>query len=147
MSRPTKIIVLGLLLCSACARGEIFKCTGAGGTVQFTDHPCGSDTTVITKTTPAPEARSPDDHMQKTLRLLDAMQAEHEQAEQQKEHQKAEAEKRRRNCNEARDTLRNITEASRLYRLDAQGKRVILSDQERTRATDDARARVAQWCN
>ena len=78
---------------------------------------------------------------------LDAMKAEQEQAKQKKAQQKAAAEKRRRNCNDARDTLRNITEAGRLYRLDEQGKRVILSDQERTRATDDARARGAKWCN
>ena len=147
MFRSRKVIALGMLLCGAGAHGEIYKCTDAGGAVQFTDHPCGSDATVIRKMPPTPEAQTPDDHMQKTLRLLDAMKAEQEQAKQKKAQQKAAAEKRRRNCNDARDTLRNITEAGRLYRLDEQGKRVILSDQERTRATDDARARVAKWCN
>jgi hypothetical protein len=147
MSRPVKIMTLGLLLCSACARGGIFKCTDASGAVQFTDHPCGSDSTVIMKTTAPPDAPTPDENMQKTQRLLHALEAEREQAKREKEQRKLEAEKRKHNCNNARDDLRNITEAGRLYRLDEQGKRVILSDQERTRATDDARARVAQWCN
>jgi Domain of unknown function (DUF4124) len=141
------VIVLGLLLlCSASARGEIFKCTGANGAVQYTDHPCGTDTTVIPRKAAPEAAGEPDEHLQKTQRLLDAMRQERQQAEQQKAEQKAAEEKRKRECINARDDLRNITQASHLYRLDEQGKRVILSDEERKRATTDTRARVAQWC-
>jgi uncharacterized protein DUF4124 len=148
MPRSPYVIALGLLLCSACARGEIFKCTDANGAVQFTDHPCGGDSTVITKkTAPPAEAQTPDEHLQKTQRLLDALQAEREQAKHDQEQRKAETEKRKHNCINARDDLRNITEAGRLYRLDEQGNRVILSDPERTRATDEARGQVAQWCD
>lgn len=150
MSSPARVIVLALLLSSAGARGEIYKCTDANGTVRFTDQPCTGVSTVISKKAPpqAPAEQSdPDEHMQKTQRLLDALQAEREQAKQKKEQQQADAEKRKHNCNNARDDLRNITEAGRLYRLDEQGNRVILTDPERTRATDEARARVAQWCD
>jgi hypothetical protein len=147
MSLSLYTIVLGLLLGSACARGEIFKCTDTGGTVQFTDHPCNGDATVIRKTTAPPQAQGPDEHMQKTQRLLDALQAEREQAKREQAQRKAEAETRKRKCNYARDSLATITRASRLYRLDAQGKRVILSDEERSRATDKARSRVAGWCD
>jgi Domain of unknown function (DUF4124) len=147
MSHSQRAVVLGLLLlCGAAARGEIFKCTGANGAVQFTDHPCDTDATVIPRKAAPAEADGPDEHMRKTQRLLDAMRQEREQAAQQKAEQQAEAEKRKRECLNARDDLRNITQASHLYRLDEQGNRVILSDEERTRATDDTRARVAQWC-
>ena len=147
MSQPQRAILLGLLLlCGGAARAEVFKCTDASGAVQFTDHPCGTDSTVIPRKAAPTEADEPDDHLKKTQRLLDAMRHERLQAEQQKAEQQAAADKRRRACLNARDDLRNITRASHLYRLDAQGNRVVLSDEERRRATEDTKARVAQWC-
>jgi hypothetical protein len=148
MLRPLRVIVLGLLLlCGASARGEIYKCTDAAGAVQFSDHPCTGVSTYIGRKAAASDAQVPDEHLQKTQRLLDAMQQEREQAEREKAQQKAAAEKRQHECANARDYLRNVTQASNLYRLDEQGNRVILSDEERSRATDDAHARVAKWCN
>ena len=148
MSSPQRVVVLGLLLlCGANARGEIYKCTDAAGAVQFSDHPCTGVSTYIGRKSAPSEEQGPDEHLLKTQRLLDAMQQEREQAEQEKAQQKAAAEKRQHECANARDYLRNITQASNLYRLDEQGNRVILSDEERNRATDDAHARVAKWCN
>jgi hypothetical protein len=148
MFRLQRVIVLGLLLlCGASARGEIYKCTDATGAVQFSDRPCTDVSTYIGNKAALPEAQGPDDHRQKTQRLLDALQEEREQAKREKAQQKAAAEKRKHDCLNARDDLRNITQASHLYRLDDQGNRVILSDEERNRATEETRARVAQWCN
>lgn len=148
MPRAPSVIALGLLLlCGASARGEIYKCTDATGAVQFSDRPCTGVSTFIGKKAPPPQAQSPDEHLQKTRRLLDAMRQEREQAEREKAEQKAKADKRKRECLNARDDLRNITQASHLYRLDEQGNRVILSDEERNRATGETRARVAQWCD
>ena len=143
-----RVIALGLLLlCGASARGEVYKCTDAAGTVQFTDHPCTGVSTYIGRKAEPTEAQDADEHLQKTRRLLDAMQQEREQAEREKAQQKAAAEKRQHECVNARDYLRSVTRASGIYRLDEQGNRVILSDEERSRATDDAHARVAKWCN
>jgi hypothetical protein len=148
MLRPQRVIALGLLLlCSALARGEIYKCTDASGAVQFSDHPCTGVSTYSGRKSAPPDAQGPDEQLQKTRRLLDAMQQEREQAQREKAQQKAAAEKRRHECLDARDDLRNITQASHLYRLDEQGNRVILTDEERKRATESARARVAQSCN
>jgi Domain of unknown function (DUF4124) len=147
MFHPKPVIALGLLLlCGASARGEIYKCTDASGAVQFSDRPCTGVSTYIGKKSASPETQGPDEHLQKTRRLLDALRQEREQAEQEKAQQKAAAEKRQHECLSARDYLRNITQSSYIYRLDEQGNRVILSDEERNRATDDARARVAKWC-
>jgi len=148
MPSPQRAIVLGLLLlCGASASGEVYKCTDAAGAVQFTDHPCTGVSTYIGRKAEPTEDPGVDEHLQKTQRLLDALQQEREQAEQEKAQQKAAAEKRQHECVSARDYLRNITQASSIYRLDEQGNRVILSDEERSRATDDAHARVAKWCN
>ena len=148
MLRLQRVIALSLLLfCGASARGEIYKCTDASGAVQFSDRPCTGVSTLIGKKTPPPQTQSPDEHMQKTRRLLDALREERDQAKQEHAQQQAEAEKRKRNCVTARDYLRNITTASRLYRLDEAGNRVIFSDAERTRATNEAQAQVAHWCD
>jgi len=143
-----RVIVLGLLLfCGASARGEVYKCTDAAGAVQFTDHPCTGVSTYIGRKADPSEDQGMDEHLQKTRRLLDAMQQEREQAEREKAQQKAEAEKRQHECANARDYLRNVIQASSIYRLDEQGNRVFLSDEERSRATEDARTQVAKWCN
>jgi len=148
MPSQQRVIVLGLLLlCGAGARGEIYKCTDAAGAVQFTDHPCSGVSTYIGRKADPSAAQDADESLQKTRRLLDAMQQEREQAEREKAQQKAAAEKRQHECASARDYLRNVTLASNLYRLDEQGNRVILSDEERSRATDAAHARVSKWCN
>jgi Domain of unknown function (DUF4124) len=148
MSSSQRVIVLCvLLLCCAGASGEVYKCTDAAGEVQFTDHPCTGVSTYVGRKAAATEEQGTDEHLQKTQRLLDAMQQEREQAEQEKAQQKAAAEKRQHECANARDYLRNVAQASNLYRLDEQGNRVILSDEERNGATDDAHARVAKWCN
>jgi hypothetical protein len=148
MTSPQRVIVLCLLLlCVASARGEVYKCTDAAGEVQFTDHPCTGVSTYVGRKAAPTEEQGPDEHMEKTRRLLDAMQQEREQAEREKAQQKAAAEKRQRECASARDYLRNVSNASNLYRLDEKGNRVILSDEERNNATDAARARVAQWCD
>ena len=148
MPRAPSVIALGLLLlCGASARGEIYKCADATGAVQFSDRPCSGVSTYIGKKTAPPPAQEPDEQLQKTRRLLDAMQQEREQAKREQAQQKAAAEKRKHECLNARDDLRNITQAGHLYRLDEEGNRVILSDEERNRATEAARARVAQWCD
>jgi hypothetical protein len=148
MPRPLCVIAwCVLLLGSVSARGEIYKCTDASGAVQFSDRPCTGVSTLITRKKSPPDAQSPDEHMQKTRRLLDALQEERDQAKQEQAQQQAAAEKRKRNCVTARDDLRNITQASRLYRLDEAGNRVILSDEERTRATGETQAKMAHWCD
>jgi hypothetical protein len=147
MSYLQRASVLGLLLlCGASARGEVFKCTDASGAVQFTDHPCGTESTVFPKGASPGEADQADEQLQKTRRLLDAMEHERQEAEQQKAEQQAAMERRKQQCARARDYLNNVNRASHLYRLDEQGNRVVLSDQERASATEEARARVAQWC-
>jgi hypothetical protein len=147
MLRSQPVIILCLLLCGASARGEVYKCTDAAGAVQFTDHPCTGVSTYVGRKAAASEEQVTDDRLQKTRRLLDALQQERELAEREKAQQKAAVEKRQHECASARDYLRNVIRASSIYRLDEQGNRVILSDEERSRATDDAHARVAKWCD
>jgi hypothetical protein len=84
--------------------------------------------------------------MQKTHRLLDAMEAERNQEKQATAEEQAEKERRQKNCNSARDRYQRIVSASRLYDLDEQGNRVTLTDDQRSRSTERSRAEVERWC-
>ena len=85
--------------------------------------------------------------MQKTRRLLDAMEAERNEEKRNAEQARAEKEKRKRNCGIARERYRQLTSASRLYDLDEEGNRVILNDPQRAQVEARAKADVEQWCD
>ena len=85
--------------------------------------------------------------MQKTRRLLDAMEAERNEEKRLAAEAKAEKEKRKRNCVVARDRYRRLTTANRLYDLDEQGNRVILNDAQRLQTEASAKAEIQRWCD
>ncbi len=139
-------VLLGLLAASAAA--EVYKCTDANGSTRYTDTPCGETPTAIRKrSAPAVPPPSTDERMQKTRRLLDALEAERSQEEQAEAEQKAEKERRQSNCNSARDRYQRIISASWLYDFDEQGNRVELTDEQRARSTERARAEMERWCD
>jgi len=140
------IAVIVLMLSGAAASGDIYKCTDARGKVHYGDRPCGNDASVFVPRA-APQADTGvDQRRQKTQRLLDAMQEERRQAQQAELEQRVETEKRRLNCQRARDRLRQFSEASALYHVDEEGNRSVFSDAEREASTQEARAAVEHWC-
>ena len=146
-SQRWAVAMAALLLCSPCVRGEIYKCTDEQGAVRYGDKPCEGRSTVITPRLPPPSDENSAERMEKTRRLLRAYQEEHAEEQRLRAEQQAEKEQRQRNCVNARDRLQQYTQASRLYRLDEEGNRVGLSDDERRRVTENARAEVARWCD
>jgi len=126
---------------------EIFKCTDAQGKIQYTDTPCGQTSTAIKKHSAPSAAASPDEHMQKTRRLLDAMDAEHDAEKRTAAEAKAEKKKRKQNCYTARDRYRQLVSAGRIYDLDKNGNRVIYNDAQRAKTEASAKADVDKWCD
>jgi len=139
------VVLVGLFAGPVAA--EIYTCTDANGRTQYTDTPCGGDPAAIKPHHAAPAAPDHDARMEKTRRLLDAMEAERHDKQAAAEKAKAEKERRKRNCNIARDRYRRITEANRVVRLDEAGNRVVLNDAERAASTDSARKAMEEWCD
>ena len=50
-------------------------------------------------------------------------------------------------CRHARDRLRVVRQAGRIYNVDDNGKRVVQTDEARTETTRQAEDYVAYWCN
>jgi hypothetical protein len=142
--RGAGFILLWLVASGAAA--EIYKCTDAQGRIRYTDTPCTGESRLFTPRAAPPVDADTEARQTKTRRLLDALREEREQKQAAAAEVRAEQERRARNCNNARDHYRRITEANRLYRLDEAGNRVVLNDAQRTRATERARAAVEQWC-
>jgi hypothetical protein len=140
-----------LLGCSAAAWGAgVYKWVDEDGQIHYGDRPQGEDVESV-KTAPAPSSVPPaataeEDRLEKQRRLLDAYEKERRDQQAAAEKARAEEEQRQKNCAQARDRLRRFEQAGYLYDLDDNGERVILSDAERARRTDEARREVARWC-
>jgi len=142
-----RIIFLAALLTSTNALAEIYKCSDSQGKVQYADKPCEGESAIITPRAAPKVDENSEQRMQKTQRLLRAYQEEDAQKKEQEAEVRAEKQERKRNCANARDRYERLTRASRIYRLDEEGNRVVYSDEERTQTTDHARLEVERWCD
>ena len=138
------VAMCGLLSLPVAA--EIHRCTGADGNMIFSDVPCGEEATVFKPLKPV----NPDKSLlrnDKRDRLLRAFEEERQLEREQATEEKAERDKRARKCAEAKDDLRVMKQAGRMYDLDEDGNRFYLSDAQRAEALRDTRAAVAHWCD
>jgi len=137
------VALCGLL--SQPLAAEIHRCTAADGGVMFSDVPCGEEATVFKPLKPANPAESmPRDD--KRDRLLRAFEEERQLERERVAEEKAERARRDRKCAEAKDDLRVMKQAGRMYDLDKDGNRVYLSDAQRAEALRDTQAAAAHWC-
>ena len=137
------VAMCGLLTLPVAA--EIHRCTGADGSVIFSDVPCGEEAMVFKPLKPIDPGASTQRN-DKRDRLLRAFEEERQLEREQAAEEKAERAKRARKCAEAKDDLRVMKQAGRMYDLDEDGNRIYLSDAERAEALSDTRAAVAHWC-
>ena len=141
-------MTLLLILTAPDSLAEIYRWVDAQGQVHFEDRSqaqSGSDARSYTP--PAAAAQDPQQRMEKTRKLLNAYQAERQQAREQQEKQKQELAKRTRQCAIARDHLRQYQQYGGIYRLDGDGERVYLSDHERDALIKRSRDAIARWCS
>ena len=127
-------IGLIMLLLSAGAYGQLFKCIGKDGRIEYASQcPPGArqEATGIKSTlsSPAPNSAAP----QKSLAEQDAefrkRMTERQEAQAKEAKKVAEAEQRRRACDDARAYLKNLQAGNRIVRVDPKtGERMYLED-------------------
>jgi Domain of unknown function (DUF4124) len=143
-----RCLALLLLLTAPGSRAEIYRWVDPQGQVHFEDRSeAQSASETRSYTPPAAATQNPQQRMDKTRKLLNAYQAERQQAREQDERQKQELAKRSRQCAIARDHLRQYQQYGGIYRLDDDGERVYLSDQEREALINRSRDDIARWCS
>ena len=149
-SKITKLsgITAGLMLALSClpAGAEIHRCTAADGTMTFSDIPCGKTATTFKPLKQASTSGrvSGNDKRERLLRAL-----EEERRIEQKEEAEAKALRmeRARKCLHAREQLRVVNEAGRIYNVSKDGNRIVQSDEARTATTEKAQDYVDYWCD
>jgi len=127
---------------------EIYRWVDEDGQVHFEDRSKDQSKSGVRRyTTPSSASDTPAQRMEKTRKLLNAYEAERQQAREQQEKQKELAEKRKRSCMTARDNLHQYQSYGGIYRLDKKGNRVYISDQERITLLEQSREKVAEYCD
>lgn len=145
---PKNCLLFLLLLVAGAAPAEVYRWVDEQGVVHFEDRPQLPDAGGgRSYAPPAASVDDPQQRMEKTRKLLNAYQAERQQAREQKQQRQQEQAKRTRQCGIARDRLRQYQQYGAIYRLDDAGKRVYLSEQERAALIQRSRDDIARWCN
>ena len=143
---PAVIAVLFGAASFTCLAAEtVYKWTDESGVVHFSDRPVPSAAAEEMRVTPSSPSLVEDDGEE-----ADA-EAEDDAAASKEERQAAMEEQRRKireqNCQIARQTLEHNGSIERMYRVDANGERVFLSDEEREMVLGKSREDVEKWCD
>ena len=144
------LVLIGLCGLSGIALADgVYRWRDSSGQVHYSDRPGAPGAVPVAPLRVSPPVSNDPDrahHEIQTRRLLRAFEEERAEERTKAEHKRRTAEERKRNCGIARDRLQGYRTARYLYRINSDGQRVILSDAGRTRALDDARLAVRQWC-
>lgn len=143
------------LLMTLPAQAQVLKWVDANGKVQYSDQaPAGKarvETLRVDKIPPSPVAGSAAEKpASKSLaeRELEYRQRQVAAEEAQKKQAQADADSKikQQNCAGARGNLKTLEQGGRIYSYDAKGERTYLDDAARSKALDEAKKRVSEWC-
>ncbi len=150
-SRAIQVLASWVALASAlwiadtAVAAEVYKWVDEQGKVHYGDRPLPGAQSVRLKDVPevTPIAG---EREEKRERLLQVFQEQRQEKREQAEAQKKQKEERERNCNLAKDQLRNYERAGYIYDIDKKGNRVIYDEEKQAAAIQQARDAVKQWC-
>ncbi|AKH20942.1 DUF4124 domain-containing protein [Sedimenticola thiotaurini] len=136
------------------ADGAVYRWVDENGRTQFGDRPPAgrSAEELQIKSRPTPGSDGTDapanaeQRRELQQRMLDAYRDEREAKQQAREKKAAQEAKRKRACTQAKDQLRSFEAAGALYKLQPDGSRRYLSDQEYQAVLRKTRERVKQYC-
>jgi len=124
---------------------QVYKWVDKDGNVHFSDHPGKEKNEVVDlptfRTDPVLDERQKAREELKEKEKANSA----KQTEDQEEAQKQE-EQRKKNCVTARGRVEQIQTVRRLFRMDENGERHDLSDEERAAALKKAQEDVKKWC-
>lgn len=141
-------VLLIFFLSPAALAAGVYKWVDEQGKVHYGDRPGNSNASKIAvPASPPPTDKSLSERNAKRDKLLQAMEEERKLKEEDSRKAKLKADERKQQCIEAQDKLRRYQESQYIYRPAEGGERIIYSEDERKRATDDAQKAVQEWCN
>lgn len=142
------VIALALVGVFGPGNAEIYKWVDEQGQVHYGDKPQAQAESISVEGQGEPAKAPPDDsaRRERQQRVLKSMQMERERKQALREQERASAQEAEQRCAEARQRLADISGAGFLYRRNAEGERVIFTDEERAQASEQAEAAVEHYC-
>ncbi|MGH8647268.1 MAG: DUF4124 domain-containing protein [Gammaproteobacteria bacterium] len=138
-------LVPALWVADLAAAREVYKWVDEHGKVHYGDRPLPGAQSVRLRDVPG-VTPMPGEGEEKRERLLQVLKEQRQEKREEVEAQKKRKEERERNCNLAKDQLRNYEQAGYIYEIDKKGNRVIYDEEKQAAAVQTARDAVKQWC-
>ena len=152
MKNTAGLLLAGLLSSLLVTAAPIYKWVDEDGQVHYGSKPLSDDARevkirdrYIDSGTEKPSAAT-QERVERQKRFVDALQAEEKSIRDEKAKQEEEENQRFLRCVAARNQLKRAEQSAALYNKDKQGNRVILTDAQHKKYMQQARARVAKWC-
>jgi len=141
-------VLLGAASFACVAAETVYKWTDESGVIHFSDRPVPNAAAEEMRVTPPSPLQAEDDGedagAEDDATATDAAASKEErQAAMEEQRRKI----REQNCQIARQTLEHNESIERMYRVDANGERVFLSDEEREMVLGKSREDVEKWCD
>lgn len=141
-----------LVVSSALAWGQAYKWRDVNGRIQYSDTPppAGAKDVQQLRKPPAASPTTATTGGNKSYAEQDAefrkRLVEKQEAASKQEKAKEDEQVRARNCEQARGQLAGLDSGQRMVRLNAQGERIALDDDERAATRADTLKAIETWC-
>jgi len=143
MRLPHQLLCVACLALPGVAAAQIYKCTGPGGTIQYSQTRSSAKCAELNQAPPPPNGGDTSS-VNRYLKQVDQEQAE--RSKQQAEAAK-DAKARQQACTAARQRAAMLSQVDRVATTDESGNRSYLSDQQFEQQRQQAGAAVDQLCN
>ncbi len=140
--------LLLLMLPGTVSAEPVYGWVDEHGRTHFADRPDHDDAEPVT-VDPVPPASTGPQHqerLERRARIRHMFERERQKAAAARAHAARQAAARDANCATAREHLQNLSRASAIYHVDADGERVYFSAQRRAAEIRRARETVDTWC-
>jgi len=142
-----KLLIALLLFFSSLANAGIYKWTDENGKVHYGDKPTagGEELNIQVKQSTAP-IKSDETRAERRQRISDSMTDDRLERNKKKDEAKKKRAQLNRQCVQAKDRLKRYKQANRLYNLDKDGNRRILSDKSRDKSIANLQKEIRRKC-
>ncbi len=143
--------VMALTFAAGAAASEIYRWVDAEGNVHYGDRPSGEATEQLLQLSYArTDGSAVEERVQERLDAQSARteaQAEQEKAEQEAAKEAEIAAEQQKACETARARLETYRNSRRLYKVDENGERVYLDEEQIQAASRKIQEQIAEFCN
>lgn len=145
--RFLQISFIFCLLLSFPSYAEVYKWVDKDGNVHYGDKPVNNSTEMnVQLSDDSTDGPSNSNRSERRQKILDALREDREEKEKQRAEEKKKKKKLKRQCQWAKDQLQGYENASGIYDLDKDGKRVMMSDKQRNKFTNKLRSDIKKHC-